>query len=338
MIHFNCPVRNVLLKFLFFFVFSIDGFCSSPRLLITLGPKCNFLAKDLQRKVDAHVVKGTIDEIKTRIKYLDKTNSLHVMIVDDKTEDLAFFASQIGYVSLHLDEKFKKSLRLVKSTIASIPTTDADLPRLDPTDAGLFYDLMMKVDRIFKEHNLAYWAACGTLLGVVRHQGMIPWDDDLDIAIFAKDVPLLKELKEAFSEAGLEMCYHSKYEFYKIYFKNGRTIAQENGDIYPWTYPFLDVFPLIEDKGKYTYTGRIWQETCPNDYFFSKDVHFPLPELPFGPLSIPVPHLRTDYLTRLYGEDWNDVAYLEYSHRLEQTLTKIKVDLVDRSPPAYILP
>jgi LicD family len=338
MTYFNYFARNVLFKVLFFFLFSIDGFCSSPRLLITLGPKCNFSAKELQRKVNAHIIKGKTDEIKTKIKDLDKTNFVHVMIIDNKIEDLASFANQIGYATLHLNDKLKKSLPLVQSTIASIPVTEADLPHMDPADAGLFYDLMMKVGRIFKEHNLPYWAACGTLLGAVRHQGMIPWDDDIDIAIFARDVPLLRGLEGALSDIGLEMCWYSQYGFYKIYFKNGRPIVRENGDVYPWTYPFLDIFPVMEGNGRYIYANSVWQEIRSKDYFLLKELRFPLPALPFGPLSIPVPHFSTDYLTRLYGEDWNDVAYLEYSHRLEQTLTKIKVDLVDRSPPAYILP
>src|ERR1700722_18645130 len=128
---FNCSARKMLLKFFLFFIFSIDGFCSSPRLLITLGPKCDFSAKDLQRKVHAHVIKGTTDETKTKINYLDKNNFLHVMIIDgkigkvSKIEDLSSFASQIGYVFLHLNDKFKKSFPLLMSTMASIPMTEA---------------------------------------------------------------------------------------------------------------------------------------------------------------------------------------------------------------------
>jgi len=44
-------------------------------------------------------------------------------------------------------------------------------------------EILHQIDIICKRHNIMYYAECGTLLGAVRHNGFIPWDDDLDIGM-----------------------------------------------------------------------------------------------------------------------------------------------------------
>ncbi len=48
-------------------------------------------------------------------------------------------------------------------------------------------EVLLTVGKVLKENNITYFADWGTLLGVVRHGGFIPWDDDLDIAIKRPD-------------------------------------------------------------------------------------------------------------------------------------------------------
>lgn len=40
---------------------------------------------------------------------------------------------------------------------------------------------------ICKEHKLEYFGIAGTGIGAIRHQGFIPWDDDIDIAMPRRD-------------------------------------------------------------------------------------------------------------------------------------------------------
>lgn len=54
--------------------------------------------------------------------------------------------------------------------------------------------LMQEFDRICQKHHLHYYMICGSLIGVVRHQGMIPWDDDIDIAMPRKDFKKLRRI------------------------------------------------------------------------------------------------------------------------------------------------
>lgn len=48
-------------------------------------------------------------------------------------------------------------------------------------------EVLQKVAEICDRHNIVWYAAYGTLLGAIRHEGFVPWDDDLDIWVKRND-------------------------------------------------------------------------------------------------------------------------------------------------------
>ncbi len=52
--------------------------------------------------------------------------------------------------------------------------------------------ILKKIIAICDELHINYYIAYGSLIGVVRHQGFIPWDDDLDIMMFRPDYEKFK--------------------------------------------------------------------------------------------------------------------------------------------------
>lgn len=48
-------------------------------------------------------------------------------------------------------------------------------------------DMLDFLNDYCKMHNIRWFMAYGTLLGAVRHQGFIPWDDDCDIWMLRGD-------------------------------------------------------------------------------------------------------------------------------------------------------
>ena len=49
------------------------------------------------------------------------------------------------------------------------------------------FEMLLQLRRICKKYNLTYYLSGGTFLGAVRHNGFIPWDDDMDIALPRED-------------------------------------------------------------------------------------------------------------------------------------------------------
>ncbi len=48
-------------------------------------------------------------------------------------------------------------------------------------------EILKRLDGVCREQGLRYFLFGGTMIGAVRHQGFIPWDDDIDIAMPRKD-------------------------------------------------------------------------------------------------------------------------------------------------------
>ena len=113
--------------------------------------------------------------------------------------------------------------------------------------------VMDEVDRICREHNLQYYLIGGTLLGAVRHEGFIPWDDDLDIAMPREDYEVFLSISPSVLQPYLKIGsarYDTNYHrlFSKVYNLNTRFkeyVGEKETDIGV----FVDIFPLDYTDG-----------------------------------------------------------------------------------------
>lgn len=109
--------------------------------------------------------------------------------------------------------------------------------------------MLKEIDEIFKKNNIIYFLWYGSLLGAVRHNGFIPWDDDVDLAMtrpeFNKLIKYLKKNNNKISEnlfaEGYELGNNNDFPIIKIYNKNIKVDDfVEKVDKYLW----IDIFPL----------------------------------------------------------------------------------------------
>ncbi|MBQ0084201.1 MAG: LicD family protein [Clostridiales bacterium] len=110
-----------------------------------------------------------------------------------------------------------------------------------------FENSILKFFRDYCEKNgLEYYLACGTLLGAARHQGFIPWDDDIDVFMPRKDYNFLIENFNSSESASLKLISkETNPDFYvpfaKIY--DTSTVLIEKGQLVPIGV-FIDIIPL----------------------------------------------------------------------------------------------
>ncbi len=62
---------------------------------------------------------------------------------------------------------------------------------------NLQFDMLCVFDDICNKYGIAYQLFSGTALGAVRHQGFIPWDDDVDVIMLREDYEHFLAISEA---------------------------------------------------------------------------------------------------------------------------------------------
>lgn len=67
-------------------------------------------------------------------------------------------------------------------------------------------ELLHELDRVCKIAGVPYYLAAGTCLGALRHEGFIPWDDDIDVFMHWRDLERLISQRDLFEDKYFLQC------------------------------------------------------------------------------------------------------------------------------------
>jgi hypothetical protein len=183
--------------------------------------------------------------------------------------------------------------------------------------------LLKRTLRITRSHDIEMIGVFGTLIGVARHEGVIPWDDDLDFTINIKDRKKLLSLKDELADAGIGICPVAAYRVgpFKLPMQRWKNrlsklylLNRPNIDTYTsWSWPFIDVFYYTETDDK------ILLPDSTGDISYYKSDVFPLKMNLFENIPISIPNKLDKLLEYEYGDEWNEVCKSSsFNHRKEK--------------------
>merc|ERR1719316_1643078 len=126
--------------------------------------------------------------------------------------------------------------------------------RLSPKNALALYQMAHSVARIFESQRIKYWAAGGTLLGVVRNKGIIPHDNDVDLNILSDGIPKLEgsRFKTALEMNGMVLIHTGSGKSIwqwkiKMQEENTTDVGNDFG---------VDIFAMMKADGRIRYSDR----------------------------------------------------------------------------------
>jgi hypothetical protein len=176
---------------------------------------------------------------------------------------------------------------------------------LNQEEVNELYKMFSHLVKNLNKNAIKWCCSGGTLLGSIRHGGLIPWDDDIDITIERKDVPTLFWLQYQFENGG-------EYKLRRV----GKYIKLKKDNL------FIDIFIL--DDG--IYPQKHWSA-----YNFLEGELYPLQESYFGDIQVNVPHKCIEYLDRTFP-NWNVEAVI-YNHK---SIGKETMTLTDELRKPYL--
>lgn len=197
-------------------------------------------------------------------------------------------------------------------------------------------DLLFETIKILEEYDINYCLISGTLLGKIRHNDFIPWDDDIDLLVddsFSSKLPdIFKKYEDKLTflgvldgKSGCKICFTDRgTEMITDVHGCKKQILNQNGK---YTWPFVDLFVYSMNNNIIKFFNKEWD----------KDKFLPFIKTDFLGLNVNIPcdsdyflriNFSEDYMTRLIS-NW-------YIHKHEQNIPPEEVASISMKGYTFI--
>jgi|GEM_PF-435750 len=179
------------------------------------------------------------------------------------------------------------------------------------------------ISSLLEAHQVLYWIDFGTCLGAYRYGGIIPWDWDIDLAIFEEDHDNVKKLLATLDPEKYQIQDWSSYSqpktLLKLYVKETKNFI----DIYHYK------IDIVKKTLTYVYTYKdsafpdSWKRSdqLPSHSPLAFDQVFPLKKANFDGLTVWAPNHVVNFLHTKYGDNLDPSMLWD-----EETMTYTKVE------------
>lgn len=88
-------------------------------------------------------------------------------------------------------------------------------PKVHHINIELSEKILLDIKEVLDSEGIPFWLWAGTLLGIYRSGNLIPWDGDIDLAIYSEDIQRVIQCENKFNDKGFELAVNDHLLLYR---------------------------------------------------------------------------------------------------------------------------